>query len=525
MPRLDERLARAAAMLPAAEPAAAPAAAEPAHGPAQRRARAARATCGAWTTRAASLRVRDAKGMRHLALLLANPGVEFHAVDVATAAEGGAAPARARAPTGWRCRAGTGDAGAGARLPGQGASTARAWRTCGPRSRRPSRSTTPSARRARARRWSSSRTSCRPRSASAGATARAASAAERARVNVTRALRARDPAHRRRGRGPRARAGDDRPHRHLLRLRAGSPASGGVGRGCRLSASTSSSSARASAARSSRAGWRRRAPRCSCSSAGSPGRRAPSRARRASGAARCGRPRRGRHGLFEYHHFKGLDSLTASGLGGGSLIYANVMLRKDPETFAGRRPAAGARRPRPPLRRGRTRCSAPSATRGPTARPKTRALLDAARIARPERRAPAAGRRLRRAPGRSRFDDGAANLHGAAARDLPAVRRLRRGLPVRGQAHRRLHLPDARRSTPARACARAARRTRWTATASGWRVRYRQHLAGARRPSRAPARPGRAGRPRGARRSRRARRGHLRLDRPAAAQPRRAARG
>ena len=45
-------------------------------------------------------------------------------------------------------------------------------------------------------------------------------------------------------------------------------------------------------------------------------------------------PRDGRHGLYEYHHFKGLDSLTASGLGGGSLIYANVMLRKDPETFA-----------------------------------------------------------------------------------------------------------------------------------------------------------------------------------------------
>jgi len=45
-------------------------------------------------------------------------------------------------------------------------------------------------------------------------------------------------------------------------------------------------------------------------------------------------PRRGVHGLFEYHHFKGLDALTASGLGGGSLIYANVMLRKDPETFA-----------------------------------------------------------------------------------------------------------------------------------------------------------------------------------------------
>ena len=56
------------------------------------------------------LRVRDAKGMRHLALLLANPGIEFHAVDVATAAEGGAAPA-AENVEGLGVRAGTGDAG------------------------------------------------------------------------------------------------------------------------------------------------------------------------------------------------------------------------------------------------------------------------------------------------------------------------------------------------------------------------------------------------------------------------------
>ena len=65
------------------------------------------------------LRVRDAKGMRHLALLLANPGVEFHAVDVATAAEGGAAPGareRRRAGRARRHRR----RGPGAGLPGQG---------------------------------------------------------------------------------------------------------------------------------------------------------------------------------------------------------------------------------------------------------------------------------------------------------------------------------------------------------------------------------------------------------------------
>ena len=110
VPRLDERLARAAAMLPEPERAdAAPAAAEPARGPA-----------GAVLAREGDvwrldyegrvLRVRDAKGMRHLALLLANPGIEFHAVDVATAADGGAAPA-AENVEGLAVRAGTGDAG------------------------------------------------------------------------------------------------------------------------------------------------------------------------------------------------------------------------------------------------------------------------------------------------------------------------------------------------------------------------------------------------------------------------------
>ncbi|HEX7299172.1 MAG TPA: hypothetical protein VF257_09195, partial [Solirubrobacteraceae bacterium] len=56
------------------------------------------------------LRVRDAKGLRHLALLLAHPGVEFHAVDVARGGEGGAAPAGLEAE-GLAVRAGTGDAG------------------------------------------------------------------------------------------------------------------------------------------------------------------------------------------------------------------------------------------------------------------------------------------------------------------------------------------------------------------------------------------------------------------------------
>jgi cholesterol oxidase len=39
------------------------------------------------------------------------------------------------------------------------------------------------------------------------------------------------------------------------------------------------------------------------------------------------------HGLFDVRSFSGIDAVVASGLGGGSLIYANVMLRKDADTF------------------------------------------------------------------------------------------------------------------------------------------------------------------------------------------------
>ena len=44
-------------------------------------------------------------------------------------------------------------------------------------------------------------------------------------------------------------------------------------------------------------------------------------------------PDEGVHGLFEVWSFSKVRALVASGLGGGSLIYANVLLRKPPETF------------------------------------------------------------------------------------------------------------------------------------------------------------------------------------------------
>src|SRR5262245_7953169 len=44
-------------------------------------------------------------------------------------------------------------------------------------------------------------------------------------------------------------------------------------------------------------------------------------------------PSEGHYGLYNIWSFDKLGALVSSGLGGGSLIYANILLRKDPETF------------------------------------------------------------------------------------------------------------------------------------------------------------------------------------------------
>jgi cholesterol oxidase len=44
-------------------------------------------------------------------------------------------------------------------------------------------------------------------------------------------------------------------------------------------------------------------------------------------------PSEGRLGMFNVWSFSGIDALVSSGLGGGSLIYANVMIRKDERWF------------------------------------------------------------------------------------------------------------------------------------------------------------------------------------------------
>ncbi|MFD0312771.1 FAD-dependent oxidoreductase [Streptomyces flavalbus] len=52
-------------------------------------------------------------------------------------------------------------------------------------------------------------------------------------------------------------------------------------------------------------------------------------------------PRAGLRGLFDVRSFRRFDSVVASGLGGGSLVYANVLLRKDERWFVEAQPLPG----------------------------------------------------------------------------------------------------------------------------------------------------------------------------------------
>ncbi|HLL69316.1 MAG TPA: GMC family oxidoreductase [Micromonosporaceae bacterium] len=62
-------------------------------------------------------------------------------------------------------------------------------------------------------------------------------------------------------------------------------------------------------------------------------------------------PSEGRYGLFDVWRFRGFDSVVASGLGGGSLIYANVLLRKDERWFVREEPMPGGGYERWPIGR------------------------------------------------------------------------------------------------------------------------------------------------------------------------------
>jgi cholesterol oxidase len=58
-------------------------------------------------------------------------------------------------------------------------------------------------------------------------------------------------------------------------------------------------------------------------------------------AANTWDPSEGFYGLFDFWTFPGLSSIVSSGLGGGSLIYSNVMLRKPEEWFVADDPMPG----------------------------------------------------------------------------------------------------------------------------------------------------------------------------------------
>jgi cholesterol oxidase len=55
-------------------------------------------------------------------------------------------------------------------------------------------------------------------------------------------------------------------------------------------------------------------------------------------AANFWSPSDGLFGMFDAWSFTGIDAVVSSGLGGGSLIYANVLLRKDPSWFVQQHP-------------------------------------------------------------------------------------------------------------------------------------------------------------------------------------------
>ena len=52
-------------------------------------------------------------------------------------------------------------------------------------------------------------------------------------------------------------------------------------------------------------------------------------------------PTNGRHGMFDLWSFDGIEAVVSAGLGGGSLIYANVLIRKDEKWFVREQPVPG----------------------------------------------------------------------------------------------------------------------------------------------------------------------------------------
>ena len=221
---------------------------------------------------------------------------------------------------------------------------------------------------------------------------------------------------------------------------------------------------------------------CACSSAAGRSRRAPSRARRWARRA-SGTPARGsRH--VPLLVLQGHRRALRGGLGGGSLIYANVFLRKDENWFVTSSPATAAaatstgrspRRPRPALRPRRADDRVqryPFDERRPSDAQDDRVHEAAQRLGfdwfLPKLAVTFAndgGPPVRRGDRR-----GAPEPPRPHAHDLPARRRVRRRLQLRRQEHARLQLPHARqapgRGDPHAPTCAGSRRARAAATRS-----------------------------------------------------------
>ena len=173
-------------------------------------------------------------------------------------------------------------------------------------------------------------------------------------------------------------------------------------------------------------------------------------------------PAAGLHGMFDVWRFSGCDSVVSSGLGGGSLIYANVLLRKDEHWFVQDDPLPHGGFESWPVTRadldphydevermlGATPYPLEAAPYAATR--KTRAMQDAAaELGLPWQLpplavsfAPAPG--AAPGPGLPIVDPPYGNLHGRQRDHLPAVRRVRHRLQHRGQEQPRLQLPVRR---------------------------------------------------------------------------------
>ena len=139
-------------------------------------------------------------------------------------------------------------------------------------------------------------------------------------------------------------------------------------------------------------------------------------------------PSEGLHGLLNVWEFRGLGGIVASGLGGGSLLYSNVLIRKDRSTFvredleqrrlgvlAGHLRGARAllRAPRGDARREALPARAPAVQRNAQDERAPRGRgAPRARVVPPEARGHVRARRRRPASRACRSSAGSENLHG-----------------------------------------------------------------------------------------------------------------